>query len=180
MRKRGSWHLAVGWQAGAGGTVFSPAALKVVDVVQTLSAAGSKSRPPWLRLPPENPKRAHVVRQRGRVSAQESRRHMCTGSISERLLGPGAGQMDARYASITAMQRSATQRNAQTSSRPAISRQQAWPSRTMPLWVQRWARDLPFSLLLFGGCISVSFFLQCCSRHGVISTEEMTAVDGLK
>ena len=81
MRKRGSWHLAVGWQAGAGGTVFSPAALKVVDVVQTLSARGSESRPPWLRLPPENPKRAHVVRQGGRVSAQESRRHMCTAAF---------------------------------------------------------------------------------------------------
>ena len=81
VRKRGSWHLAVGWQAGAGGTVFSPAALKVVDVVQTLSAGGSESRPPWLRLPPENPKRAHVVHQRGRVSAQESRRHMCTAAF---------------------------------------------------------------------------------------------------
>ena len=46
VRKRGSWHLAVGGQAGAGGTVFSPAALKVVDVVQTLSAGGSESRPP--------------------------------------------------------------------------------------------------------------------------------------
>ena len=167
MRKRGSWHLAVGWQAGAGGTVFSPAALKVVDVVQTLSAGGSESRPPWPRLPVEAPKRAHVVRQRGRVSAQESRRHMCTAAFRK---GCWA-QAQAKWTRGTRASQPCRAARRGATQRPGASQHATGEialSRALVLTIS-FARAISLEILFYllrqrEGVVSVSFFLHCCSR----------------